>query len=197
LRACVFEHFSAAISEVTLSPNRSIDEFENLYAELKLVAHRQVSQHRAQNTINTTALVHEAYLRLAQSDSAPSDRAHLVQLVALAMRQVLIDAARARGSHKRGAGALHIELTGANEVIGAQDPIELLAFDEALAQLSRDHPRMGKALELSFYGGVEAAEIAELNGVTLRTAQRDLLAARTIVLSKLQNSIEVKHDRAK
>ncbi len=163
-------------------------EFEQLYEELKVIAHRQIARHASQ-TLNTTGLVHEAYLKLAQFP-APQDRAHLINTVTRAMRQILLDAARARAASKRGAGALCVELTDV-QALGASDSatpqIELLAFDEALSQLSSKHSRMGRVLELAFYGGVEPAEIAELLDVNLRTVQRDLLAARTLVLAALRD----------
>ena len=163
-------------------------EFEQLYEELKVIAHRQLARH-VSHTLNTTGLVHEAYLKLAQHP-APQDRAHLINTVTRAMRQILLDAARARVASKRGDGALCIELADA-QAQGVSDPaaapIELLAFDEALNQLSSKHGRMGRALELAFYGGVEPAEIAQLLDVNLRTVQRDLLAARTLVLAALRD----------
>jgi len=163
-------------------------EFEQLYQELKVIAHRQIARH-AGHTLNTTGLVHEAYLKLAQYP-VPEDRAHLINTVTRAMRQILLDAARARGASKRGDGALCVEL-GDAQARSASDPaaapIELLAFDQALSQLSHKHSRMGRALELAFYGGVEPAEIAVLLDVNLRTVQRDLLAARTLVLAALRD----------
>lgn len=157
---------------------------------MKAIAHRQIARY-AGHTLNTTGLVHEAYLKLAQH-RASEDRAHLINTVTRAMRQILVNAARARATNKRGDGALCVGL-GDAQALGAAAadadaaPIELLAFDEALSQISHKHTRMGRALELAFYGGVTPAEIAVLLDVNLRTIQRNLLAARTLVLAALRD----------
>ena len=160
--------------------------FIQVYDELKAIAHRQLANSIHQ-TINTTGLVHEAYVKLA-SVTVPRDREHLVGLVTNAMRQILLDAARARATDRRGNLMLtvSIENQDANMASADLDAVEVIAFDEALSQLKQQHARMGRVLELSFYGGVDSEEIAQLLGVTVRTVQRDLLAARTLVLSALQ-----------
>ncbi len=165
-----------------------VGAFEQIYDELKVIAHRQIARH-AGHTLNTTGLVHEAYLKLAQFP-APEDRRHLINTVTRAMRQILLDGARARVASKRAGSALYVALNDSQLNCVAENataPIELLAFDEALSQLAVKHPRMARALELSFYGGVAPEEIAELLEVNLRTVQRDLLAARTLVLAALRD----------
>lgn len=166
--------------------------FDEIYERLKSIAHSELARH-AGNTLNTTALVHEAYLKLAQIDPE-ADRNHRISLVTRAMRQVLIDAARRRASEKHGGICVSLETIAGAQSNGdgvlassaAAESFELLAFEQALTLLSEQHPRMARALELSVFGGADAAEVAAILGVNLRTAQRDLLAAQTLVIAQLR-----------
>lgn len=162
-------------------------KFEELYAQLKHIARRELAKHAA-STLNTTGLLHEAFIKLAESD-LERDRAHLIALVTRVMRQVLVDQARARLASKRERVA-HGEqdIATAWRSAGADEAIDLIAFDESLRQLAASEPRMSQALELAFFAGLEAADIAAHLGVNVRTVQRDLLAARTLLQVQLQSA---------
>lgn len=157
-------------------------DFESAYRELKAIAQRELSRH-AGHTLSATALVHEAYLKLA-GHTTPADRAHLVSLVVRAMRQILIDEARRRQADKRGGGAMRITLTP--ELAAIDDDDSVLALDQAIGELKAAHPRMGEVVELHFWGGIEFGEIASLLGVDRRTVNRDWTAARVLIARALE-----------
>ena len=150
--------------------------FDQVYDELKRLAHIELNRHQLQS-LNTTGLVHEAYLKLAQAKV--EDREHGISLVVRAMRQVLIDAARARSADKRGNAPLRVKLTD-DSASTAQD-VEFFALDQALERLKGHHERLGRVVELHFFGGVNFGEIAELLGVDRRTVSRDWVAARALL----------------
>lgn len=160
-------------------------EFDDVYAEVKRIAHAQLARHAAQ-TLSTTDLVHEAYLKIAQHHARSDNRVYTINLVARALRQVLIDAARRRQAEKRGGDPLRVTLDPA---LVAEDPgHDLLALDQALTQLKAQNERMGTVVELHFYGGVAFEEIAELLQVDRRTIFRDWAAARVLIAHMLQGS---------
>lgn len=165
-----------------MTPPTAVD-FESAYRELKAIAQRELSRH-ACHTLSATALVHEAYLKLA-GHTAPADRAHLVSLVVRAMRQILIDEARRRQAEKRGGGAMRITLTPELAVVDDDDSV--LALDQAISELKAAHPRMGEVVELHFWGGIDFGEIAGLLGVDRRTVNRDWTAARALIARALES----------
>ena len=149
-----------------------------VYEDLKRLAHRQRRGGAGTPTLSTTVLVHEAYLKLAGDGAiAATDQRHFMALCARAMRQVLVDHARARLAQKRGAGvaAATLETDAAAGDDGAQ---QLLALAQALDALAAHDPRLVETLELAWFAGLESERIAELAGVTVRTVQRDLRRAR-------------------
>jgi RNA polymerase sigma factor (TIGR02999 family) len=155
-----------------------------VYRELRAIAHRQLGapmRARDSATLSTTALVNEAYLKLA-SDPRRSwnDRTHFLALAAVAMRQILVDRARARVTLKRGGAFAHITLDE-GALAGDDQPEALLALDEALERLAALAPRLARVVELRFYGGLSEAEIADVLGVTARTVQRDWAKARMLL----------------
>ena len=158
-------------------------QFDDIYQQLKAIAHRELAR-RQHYTLNTTGLVHEAFIKLAESD-AQLDRAHRINLVARVMRQITADHARAKAANKRHGASFEIELLNTLTHPMQSDVEEMLAFEQSLNQLEAQHPRMARVLELSFFAGVDAVEIAELLKVNLRTVQRDLLAAKTLVRAGL------------
>ena len=156
-----------------------------LYDELRAIASRHLARGRragAQDgTLATTALVNEAYLKLvAQHDAQWRDRAHFLALVAVAMRQILIDRARARSADKRGGGAMDVTLDEHGLAVD-QSPERLLEIDEALQRLAAVEPRMAQVVECRFFGGLSEEEIAEALSVTVRTVQRDWVKARALL----------------
>jgi RNA polymerase sigma factor (TIGR02999 family) len=157
-----------------------------VYDELRVIAHRHLSFRDPRGTLQTTGLVHEAYLKLVdQSRAQWNDRAHFFALASRAMRQVLIDRAKARLRQKRGGGATRVSLDV--EHIPADDqPEALLQLDEALEKLSEVEPRLARVVECRFFAGLTEDETAEGLGVTPRTMQRDWAKARVLLRRALE-----------
>lgn len=146
--------------------------FELVYAELKAIAHRTLARN-AQGTLCTTALVHEAYARLAEHGILDlRGRRHFYALCARAMRQIVIDHARRRLAGKRGGGRIMLELQE-GDAIDYTQPDVLVALDAALDALDRHDPRLVELLHYRLFAGLELSEIAELYGLGLRQVQRD------------------------
>jgi RNA polymerase sigma factor (TIGR02999 family) len=157
-----------------------------VYAELRLMAHRHLSRREAAGTLQTTGLVHDAYLRLVdQSQASWHDRAHFLAVASLAMRHVLVDRARARVARKRGGTAKHISLDDAQIAVDDQ-PEALLQLHEALDRLSTVEPRLVQVIECRFFGGLSEEEIAEALGITTRTVQRDWVKGRVLLRRALE-----------
>lgn len=157
--------------------SRDVDRvFEGLYEELHRIAARQFASERAGHTLQPTAIVSEAYLKLSRQGGLPSlERTQLLGIASHAMRQVLIDHARRRGARKRGG---EVKRTTLGDVGAEVDVDELLALDEALDRLERIDSRLRRVVECRFFGGLTADETAEALGVTRRTVQRDWAKAR-------------------
>jgi RNA polymerase sigma-70 factor, ECF subfamily len=146
-----------------------------VYEDLRRVARRQLDREGGGHTLQTTALVHEAYLKLAGSGSvSATSRAHFLAIAARAMRQVLVDYARRRKAAKRGGGVISVTLGDQPQPSDASAE-DLLALDEALQQLE---PRQRQVIECRFFGGMEEKDIAEALGVSERTVRRDWVKAR-------------------
>lgn len=150
----------------------------HLYDELRVLAHAQLRRERPGHTLATTALVHEAYLKLVQQDSVNwKNRAHFLGVAALAMRRILINYANARVAEKRGGGQPIV--TFDEEVVAR--PVraeELVALDEALDRLAKIDERQSKTVVYRFFGGLTQQEIAEVLGVSVPTVRRDWRLAR-------------------
>ncbi len=148
-----------------------------VYPELKRIAQRQLRRERREHTLQTTALVHEAYLRLVgQTRVSWRDRDQFFALASTMMRRVLVDYARARLAAKRFHEPLSLTAAAA---VGAEDAAyEVLDLDQALERLANLYPRPARVVELRYFGGMELAEIAKLLGVTDRTIKRDWSFAR-------------------
>ena len=160
------------------------EAYAAMYEELKRAARAQLR--RMRDAFQTTALVHEAYLKLAGgAQLAAVDRNHLLALSARAMRQVLVDDARARNADKRGGGQEALTLTARLDA-GERAVVDVLALDELLTQLHRLDERAAQVVELRYFGGYEETEIAVMLGVTDRTVRRDWRKARAFLLSELQ-----------
>ena len=157
------------------------------YEELRAIAHARLAWRGAGGTLSTTALVHEAYLKLAnQSPSKWRDRAHFFAVASLAMRHVLVDFAKARVALKRGGARRRITLD--DDAIAVDDQAgALLQLDDALARLAAREPRLAKVVELRFFGGLAEDEIAESLGVTVRTVRRDWVKARVMLRHVLES----------
>jgi len=157
-----------------------------LYNELRAIAHRQLALRAPGGTLSTTALVHEAYLKLVdQSHADWRDRAHFLAVASLAMRHVLVDRAKARATQKRGGDRRRITLDDAHIPVDDQ-PDALLQLDEAMNRLAELQPRLARVVECRFFGGLTEEEIAEALGVTVRTVQRDWAKARMLLQRELE-----------
>jgi RNA polymerase sigma factor (TIGR02999 family) len=144
-----------------------------VYEELRRVARRYMAGERASHTLQTTALIHEVYVRLVDVPSASiRDRTHFFAICARLMRNVLVDFARSRGYEKRGAGAVHVALDEALYVSLTPDP-DLVALDEALERLAAVDPRKGQVVELRFFGGLSVHETADTLKMSPETVMRD------------------------
>lgn len=155
-----------------------------LYSDLQRVAHRERRRRRAapQETLGTTALVHEAYLKLARHEAFRS-RAHFLNTAALAMRQVLASHARARLRDKRGGGETHLDLDGIEVLVESDERI--VALDEALTELEKGAPRLARVVECRYFAGFSDAETALALGVTERTVERDWAMAKALLYEAL------------
>jgi RNA polymerase sigma-70 factor, ECF subfamily len=149
-----------------------------VYAELRRLASSYLSRERQGHTLQPTALVHEAYVRLIDQRQIDwNNRAQFIGLAAVMMRRILVNHARDRIANKRGGGAEHVPLTLAGEGIGAPE-VNLLDLHEALDDLTATDPRKGRIVELKFFGGLTTTEIAENLGVSVATVERDWKFAR-------------------
>jgi RNA polymerase sigma factor (TIGR02999 family) len=146
-----------------------------VYEDLRRVAHRQLDREGGGHTLQTTALIHEAYLKLAAGGAmSATSRAHFLAIAARAMRQVLVDYARRRKAAKRGGGVISVTL-GDQAQPADTSADDLLALDDALKELD---PRQRQVIECRFFGGMEEKDIAEALGVSERTVRRDWVKAR-------------------
>lgn len=152
--------------------------FPVIYDDLRRIAHRRLQAERPGHTLHTTALVHEAYLRLVDQTRIDwKDRTHFFVVAAKVMRHILVDYARRRKAEKRGGGAAHVALQAG---MAAEEPRfdDLLALHEALRALSERHERMGQVVECRFFGGLTVKETAEALDVSVRTVERDWTRAK-------------------
>jgi RNA polymerase sigma factor (TIGR02999 family) len=157
------------------------------YDELKHLAHRERMRVGGGATLQTTALVNEAYLKL-RSAKAWNDDAHFLRAAALAMRHALVNHAEAHLAAKRGAGAVHLPLTAAEDVAAADSDEILVAINEALDRLAQQSPRLAQVVECRYFGGYDDAAIARALNLSERTVRRDWVLARAWLHRELQNS---------
>lgn len=157
-----------------------------LYASLRRLAQHQLQRQRGSPTLNATALVNEAYLKLAATDPHWQSRQHFLAAMAKVMRHVWIDYARERMAERRGGGLQYITYDGIDRASDEQFEIcELVAIDQALVRLAAFDPRLERVFELRFFAGMTIDEIAEALGVSAPTVKRDLRAARAFVSAQL------------
>ncbi len=158
---------------------------ERVYEELRLMARRQMKNERLDNALQTTALVHEVYLRLIDvSEVEWRQRAQFFAIAAQMMRRILVDAARARASHKRGAQGVHLNFNE-TAVISPEPDRSLVALDDALAAFAQIAPRQAKVVELRYFGGLSEDEIVGVLKISPRTVRRDWEFARVWLAREL------------
>jgi RNA polymerase sigma factor (TIGR02999 family) len=162
--------------------------YGQVYEELRRIARQRLLQHRPGETLNTTALVHEAYLRLVDQTKAEwRDRAHFFALASRAMRCIVVDHARARSAQKRGGRSDDVPLQDVQVALG-DSAADLLVLDEALHRLAQFSERLSRLVEYRFFGGLTFEEIAEITGCSTRTAKRDWQRARLWLFRFLQTT---------
>jgi RNA polymerase sigma factor (TIGR02999 family) len=162
--------------------------FPLVYRELQACAHRQLARRSSGETLNTTALVHETYLKLTANDRQTyTDRVHFFAVAAGAMRQILVDYARRAAAGKRGGGMREVSLDLA-KVGAAGRADELIALDEALTELAAADARLARTVELRFFGGLSVEETADVLGTSPRTVKRDWRKARAYLYDALRSA---------
>ena len=162
-----------------------------IYNELHRIAAREMRRERPDHTLQTTALVHEAYMRLAGSQSLEiHNRKHFFAVASQQMRRILVDHARAAGAQRRGADAPRVPLDQVQ--IGAgKNNIDVLLLDESLSELAQIEPRAAQVVELKFFGGFTDNEVGEASGVSLATVRRDWEFARSWLFNRMRKDHRV------
>jgi RNA polymerase sigma factor (TIGR02999 family) len=159
---------------------------ERVYGELRLMARGYMKNERQGNTLQTTALVHEVYLRLIDVTKVEwQQRAQFFAMAAQMMRRILVDAARARAAHKRGDGAVHVNFDE-TAVVSPEPGRSIVALDDALTAFARIAPRQAKVVELRYFGGLKEEEVVEVLKISLRTVRRDWEFARVWLARELE-----------
>ncbi len=162
-----------------------------VYAELHRLAHFYLARERRGHTLQTTALVNEACVRLMGAGRIDwRDKAHFFAVAATTMRQVLTQHARLRYARKRGGGAVRVEFSEASMPSPKRDK-DLIALDDALNCLAANDPREAKVVELRFFGGLSEGEIAHVLGISDRTVRREWDHAKVWLLRELKHSVRV------
>jgi len=157
-----------------------------VYPDLRRIAHAHMRRERSGNTLNTTVVVHEAYLRLVDQTSASwRDRAHFFAVASRIMRHILIDHARERLAAKRGGGAKRVPFTD-NFAADGVDLDQFLVLEAALSELGRRDSRLEQVVECRFFGGMTAPETAQALDVSLRTVERDWTRAKAYLYRSLR-----------
>ncbi len=156
-----------------------------VYAELHRLAKGYMRRERADHTLQATALINEAYLRLVAEDVDWNSRAHFIGLAANVMRRVLVDYARARNAEQRGGGLLRVEMKD-ELAISAEQLDEVEHLDEALKKLEKENPRQARVVELRYFGGLSVEEIGALLQIAPRSVKRDWALARIWLFRELR-----------
>lgn len=174
------ETVTQLLKDLRAGRREAFDELlPQVYDELRRVAHFQLRSERADHTLNTTALIHEAYLKLVDYRQTDwKNRAHFYAVAAQAMRHVLVSYARRRSAEKRGGGDIRLTYEEAFGVFSEQRAEELVALDEALERLEAINPRHARIVECRFFAGLTIEETAETLGVAPITVTRDWRMAR-------------------
>ena|SRR5256886_8847631 len=159
-----------------------------VYEELRRLAHRQMAAERTGHTLQTTALVNEAYLRLAdQTNPNWQSRAHFFAVAARAMRRILVSYARSNRAQKRGGGGTKIELDEA-AILSPEQSNEIVDVHEALEKLGKLDSRKARVVELKYFGGLNHDEIAEVMKISTVTVRRDWVFAKAWLHNELHNA---------
>jgi len=174
------------LAAVDAGDTQALEELVTLvYPDLKKLAHFQLAGERPNHTLNTTAIVHEAFVRLAGGQRAWKDRAHFLRAASKVMRHLLVDHARKRKAEKRGGGVDALELDE-QRVESSEDTVAVLALDTALKDMAAIDPRLESIVECRYFAGLTVAETAEALDMAVRTVERDWQRAREYLLRAMQ-----------
>ena len=166
-------------------PSAAAELLPLVYQELRQLAQARMAHERAEHTLQATALVHEAYLRLVGNDEIDwANRAHFFHAAAEAMRRILIEHARAKGGPKRGGGRKKLPLDVVDLAVEA-DPAQIVALEEAISRLEQDDADAARVVRLRFYAGLSVEEVAKTVGASPRTVKRDWAYARAFLIQAL------------
>lgn len=180
--------FTQLLNRAQAGERSSAEELLPLvYAELRRLAAQKMSQQPPGATLQATALVHEAWLKLA-GDKLWNDRQHFFRAAAEAMRQVLVDRARGKQRQKRGVNPLRVDLNEVN-LAAETEPETLLLVDEALKTLERAHPEKAELVKLRFYAGLSVPETAAALGISEKTVKRHWTHARAMLFREIQQML--------
>ncbi len=158
----------------------------HVYSDLHRVAERHLRGERADHTLQATALIHEAFIRLVDADVQWNGRAHFFAVAARAMRRILVDHARSKQRDKRGGGSARVTLDEAL-LVAPERPSDLLSLDDALTRLEAFDARKASAVELHYFGGLSYEETAQVLGISPATVDRDLRMAKAWLYEQLQS----------
>jgi RNA polymerase sigma factor (TIGR02999 family) len=160
-----------------------------VYQELRRLAHHHLKSERADHTLQSTALVNEAFLRLNGGNPVLlQNRGHFIAIASRLMRQILVDYARGRGARKRDGGC-RIAIENLGELPTRDESVPIVALDQALDALSKVDERQGRIVEMKFFGGLSAAEIAAVLNISLATVERKWATARIWLRREMQRSV--------
>jgi len=177
-------NFTQLLTEWRLGHPQALDRLTPLvYDELRRLARNYMRSERDSHTLQATAVVHEAFLRLVQTDVALQDRAHFFALASRLMRRVLVDHAKSRSRIKRNAGIR--EYDAAQTDAPAAMDFDVIALDDALESLLQMEPRLAQVIELHYFGGLTYEQIAEAAGASTATVHRDIRLARAWLLNEI------------
>ncbi len=184
---------TALVQKVGRGERAALDELVPLlYERLRDLAHRRLLQERSDHTLNTTALVHEAYLELVDIRRTEwKDRVHFLAAASRVMRNILVDYARQRNAYKRGGGRVRVELDDQRLQLSEQCAEAVEELHEALTRLDAMSPRQSQLLEYRYFGGLKLDECAEALGVSLATVSREMKLARSWLALELNPEFAV------
>jgi RNA polymerase sigma factor (TIGR02999 family) len=183
----VSQHITRLLQQASEGDRAAFDALMPLvYEPLRRIARGQIASDARGHTLSTTALVHEVWLRLSSAGEVGwQDQQHFYRYAARAMRNILIDAARARQAQKRGSGAEHLDIDDVALPISEATSGDLLALDEALLKLAEVNPRLAQVVELRFFAGLEVEQVGEVLGIHARSVVRDWRRARALLAQML------------
>lgn len=173
------------LSRIDAGDQQALDELVTLvYPDLKVLARFQLASERQDHTLNTTAIVHEAFVRLAGGKRTWNDQAHFLRAASKVMRHLLVDHARKRNAAKRGSGERPLELDE-QRVESGDESVAVLALDSALKDMAETDPRLVSIVECRYFAGLTVKETAEALEMAVRTVERDWQRARSYLLEAL------------